>query len=294
MVDCKIWIDDFLSKNGFDASTDIQELSGGSRSKAYRIHKQIIRIPTQEKFLSEQEREASISLLLHKYLPKKYFFMVTYISFNGRYSVHPEIEGDLLQSLWNDNKLSSQQLKKIAQHIAELLFHIHSIDVTSVQKRLSQYSKICRNENITLNPDFDYGIAKNHIWNYSGGKINLDNFKTSISSKDLALCHNDLHAENIIIKDEELSGFIDFGEAGINPRITDFFHFYRLSRDFALEVIDAYNNLSPFKINIKEADYQFLSNTGYTIEKRLEAKKITPLFQNEVKKALSKFWNSLK
>lgn len=294
MLDCKVYLDDFLHKNGCVSFADIQELKGGSRSKAFLINKEVIRIPTQEKFVCEQEREALISLLLQENLPEKYLTQVTNISFNGNYSVHKEIEGDLLQSLWNENKLSSLSLKKIAKQIAELLFQIHSIDIKNIQEKLSQYSKICRNENITLNTDFDYGIAKNHIWNYSDGKINLDNFRTSISSKNLALCHNDLHAENIIIKNGVLSGFIDFGEAGINPRITDFFHFYRLSREFALEVIDAYNNLSSFKINVKEADYQFLSNTGYTIEQRLRCGKDMPLFFSEVKKALFLFTESWK
>ncbi len=294
MLDCKIWLDDFLNKNGLDSTTAIQELKGGSRSKAYRINKQILRIPTQEKFLSEQAREADISLLLQENLPEKYLTQVTHIIFNGNYSLHPEIEGDLLQALWNENKLSSLNIKKIAKQIAELLFQIHSVDIKTVQERLSQYSKICRNENITLKPDFDYEIAKKHIWDYSEGKVNLDDFRTVISSDGVALCHNDLHAENIIIKDGELSGFIDFGEGGINPRITDFFHFYRLSRDFALEVIKAYNDLSHFPINITEADYQFLSNTGYRIEQRLRAGKIMPLFYDEVKKALLLFAESLK
>ena len=125
-------------------------------------------------------------------------------------------------------------------------------------------------------------------------KFWLDDFQTPIETNCLALCHNDLHAENIIIKGGELSGFIDFGEAGINPRITDFFHFYRLSRAFALEVIEAYNSLSSHQISFQEADYQFLSNTGYTIEQRLRCGKDMPLFFKEVKNALRHFAESLK
>ena len=125
-------------------------------------------------------------------------------------------------------------------------------------------------------------------------KFWLDDFQTPIETNCLALCHNDLHAENIIIKGGELSGFIDFGETGINPRITDFFHFYRLSRAFALEVIEAYNSLSSHPISFQEADYQFLSNTGYTIEQRLRCGKDMPLFFKEVKNALRHFVESLK
>ena len=294
MVDYKFWLDDFFSKNRLYSSTNVQELKSGSRSKAFLINQKVVRIPTQEKFAREQEREALISLLLQENLPAKYSSKVTNISFNGNYSVHQEIEGDLFQSLWNKNKLSPLSLKKIAKQIAELLFQIHSIDIKLVQKKLSQHAKICRNENITLKPDFDFETAKKHILNYSDGKINLDDFQTPIETNCLALCHNDLHAENIIIKGGELSGFIDFGEAGINPRITDFFHFYRLSRAFALEVIEAYNSLSSHPISFQEADYQFLSNTGYTIEQRLRCGKDMPLFFKEVKNALRHFVESLK
>lgn len=294
MVDYKFWLDDFFSKSGLYSSTNVQELKGGSRSKAFLINQKVVRIPTQEKFAREQEREALISLLLQENLPAKYSSKVTNISFNGNYSVHQEIEGDLFQSLWNENKLSPLSLKKIAKQIAELLFQIHSIDIKLVQKKLSQHAKICRNENITLKPDFDFETAKKHILNYSDGKINLDDFQTPIETNCLALCHNDLHAENIIIKGGELSGFIDFGEAGINPRITDFFHFYRLSRTFALGVIEAYNSLSSHPISFQEADYQFLSNTGYTIEQRLRCGKDMPLFFKEVKNALRHFAESLK
>ena len=89
--------------------------------------------------------------------------------------------------------------------------------------------------------DFDYSTAKEHILEVSGGKINLDNFKTTIPTDGLALCHNDLHAGNMVVKDNKLNGFIDFGEAGVNPRITDFFHLYRLDRDLAVDVIKEYN-----------------------------------------------------
>ena len=45
-------------------------LSGGSRSRGYKINDWIVRIPTKSDFLLEQQREADISELLHKKLPK--------------------------------------------------------------------------------------------------------------------------------------------------------------------------------------------------------------------------------
>ena len=294
MTDTQCLLTEFLKENELSLDTERSLLFGGSRSRAYKIHNQIIRIPTQEKFLNEQEREAQISLLLQEYLPQKFSLQIPHLNFNKRYCVHQEIEGNLLQFEWNLEALSNKDLKNIAHEVAELLYHIHNIPLSYVENLLAKYSKICRNENITTLPDFDYQIAKNNILDYSDGRIDLDNFACTITTNGKALCHNDLHAENIIIKEAHLSGFIDFGEAGINPKINDFFHFYRLGRDFAINVIESYNLLSDYKINIKEADYQFLSNTGYTIEQRQRTGKIMPLFQDEVKKALLLFSESLK
>ena len=184
--------------------------------------------------------------------------------------------------------MDSKQRHQLASDIAELLEAVHNIPLEKVQAVTQKYAKICRNENKTVQNDFDYSTAKEHILEVSGGKINLDNFKTSIPTDGLALCHNDLHAGNMVVKDKKLSGFIDFGEAGVNPRITDFFHLYRLDRDLAVDVIKEYNKISDYKIDVKAADYQFLSNTGYTLEKR----KDRPSFKPEVAKVLENFAGS--
>jgi hypothetical protein len=53
-------------------------------------------------------------------------------------------------------------------------------------------------------------------------------------------------------------------------------------------VIKEYNKISDYKIDVKAADYQFLSNTGYTLEKR----KDRPSFKPEVAKVLENFAGS--
>jgi thiamine kinase-like enzyme len=184
--------------------------------------------------------------------------------------------------------MNTQQRHKLAVDIAEILAAVHNIPLEKVQAVTQKYAKICRNENKTVQHDFDYSTAKAHILEISNGKINLDNFKTTIPTGGLALCHNDLHAGNMVVKDNKLNCFIDFGEAGVNPRITDFFHLYRLDRDLAVDVIKEYNKISDYKIDIKAADYQFLSNTGYTLEKRKDRTSFKP----EVAKVLENFAGS--
>ncbi|MBP5399660.1 MAG: phosphotransferase [Alphaproteobacteria bacterium] len=268
------------------------EISGGSRSRGYRIGNRIVRIPLRDDSLMEQKRESEISALMQKYLPDCLKSKVTNIQFNDKCSYHQAIKGSLLEN-FNEktnayDSMNPEQRHQLAVDIAELLAAIHQIPIHKAQAITQKYAKACRNENKTELADFDYTSAKENILDASNGKINLDTFKTAIPTDGLALCHNDLHAGNMIIKDNRLNGFIDFGEAGINPRINDFFHLYRLDRNLAVDVIKEYNKISDYKIDIKVADYQFLSNTGYTLEKR----KNQPLFELEVVKVLKKFISS--
>ncbi len=272
---------EFDSYNLPFATDNAELLPGGSRSRGYKINSWIVRIPTKEEFLLEQQREAAISSLLHQELPEKLKNKVTHIHFNGKCSFHKEIIGEPLHKVYKN--MSLEQRKSLAKDIAELLCAIHNVPLTKINKVLEQYSKKCRNENKTNLTDFSYQIAKEQLLDCSAGKINLDNFKTPIPTNGLALCHNDLHDENIIIDNEgKLSGFIDFGEASINPRITDFFHLYRLDRKLMIKVISEYNKISTYKIDVQAADYQFLSNAGYTLEQR----KNRPTFKPEVTRVL--------
>ncbi len=273
------------------ATENAVELSGGSRSRGYRVGDYIVRIPLRENSLMEQMREAEISALMQEYLPENLKSKVTNVLFNGKCAYHKEIQGKLLEAYQIKNNYSamdSKQRHQLAIDIAELLAAVHNIPLEKVQAVTQKYAKTYRNENKIVQNDFDYSTAKAHILEISNGKINLDNFKTTIPTDGLALCHNDLHAGNMVVKDNKLSGFIDFGEAGVNPRITDFFHLYRLDRDLAVDVIKEYNKISDYKIDVKAADYQFLSNTGYTLEKR----KDRPSFKPEVAKVLENFAGS--
>lgn len=283
-----------MDLNDFDlpfATENAVELSGGSRSKGYCVGGYIVRIPLREDSLMEQMREAEISALMQEYLPENLKSKVTNVRFNGKCAYHKEIQGDLLETYQvknNYSTMNAQQRHKLAVDIAEILAAIHNIPLAEVQTVTSKYAKTSRNENKTESAEFDYSTAKAQIFNVSNGKINLDKFKTTIPTDGLALCHNDLHAGNMVVKDNKLNGFIDFGEAGVNPRITDFFHLYRLDRDLAADVIKEYNKISDYKIDVKAADYQFLSNTGYTLEKR----KDRPSFKPEVAKVLENFAGS--
>lgn len=275
----------------FDTDNAV-ELTGGSRSKGYRVNGWIVRIPLRDTTLMEQKREAEISALMQKHLPAHLKDKVTNVRFNGKCAYHKEIQGDLLAAYRGVDyyaKMNAKERQRLSAEIAELLAAIHNIPLVEVQAITQKYAKTCFNENKTVAAEFNYEVAKVQIFNVSDGKLDLDAFKATIPTDGLSLCHNDLHSGNIIIKNGQLSGFIDFGEAGVNPRINDFFHLYRLDRNLAVNVIDEYNKLSDYKIDVRAADYQFLSNTGYTLEQR----KDRPSFKPEVAKVLENFCNNL-
>jgi len=276
----------------FDTDNAV-ELTGGSRSRGYWVNGWIVRVPLRGTTLVEQKREAEISALMQKHLPAHLKDKVTNVRFNGKCAYHKAIQGDLLAAYRGVDyyeKMNTKERQKLSGDIAELLVAIHNIPLVEVRTITQKYAKTCFNENKTVLADFDYEVAKARIWDVSGGRLDLDAFKITIPTDGLSLCHNDLHSGNIIIKNGILSGFIDFGEAGINPRINDFFHLYRLDRSLTVNVIDEYNKLSDYKIDIGVADYQFLSNTGYTLEQR----KDRPAFKPEVAKVLEIFCNNLR
>ena len=219
-----------MDLNDFDlpfATDNAIELSGGSRSKGYRVGDYIVRIPLREDSLTEQKREAEISALMHEYLPENLKSKVTNVRFNGKCAYHKEIQGDLLETYQVRNNYSimdAQHRHKLAIDIAEILAAIHNIPLAEVEEVTSKYTKTSRNENKTKLAEFDYSTAKAHILEISNGKINLDNFKTTIPTGGLALCHNDLHAGNMIIK----RGRLDLQSVGQLPHgaggRTAFFH----------------------------------------------------------------------
>lgn len=164
------------------SSENAELLSGGSRSLGYRVNGWIMRIPTKEDFLIEQKREADISELLHKELPENLRNKVTYTHFNGKCSFHREIIGDTLQKVYKD--MSVKQRKDLAMDIAELLHAIHNIPFSEVNKAVSKYSKICRNENKTTLSDFNYHIAREQLLDCSLNKLDLNTFETKIPKSD--------------------------------------------------------------------------------------------------------------
>lgn len=136
---------------------NIEELSGGSRSRGYRVNGYIVRIPVRYDIHMEQKREAEISALMQQNLPEHLKNRVTNVCFNGKCAYHKEIQGELLDHVYT--KMNFKERHQLAKDIAELLVAIHHVPTSQVQTITQKYVKTCRNENKTQQADFDYNIT---------------------------------------------------------------------------------------------------------------------------------------
>lgn len=245
-------------------------LIGGSKSFAYRVNDYVVRFPKAEIIWQSQQLEVKISELLQAKLPDKWKNKVTNVvccsTSQYPFACHKIIKGKICDNIRGEtsyntcyDNLSESQKKLLAKDIAEFLVALHSIptDITN---------PMAENWNFTNKADFDYELCKSVLLKFSNNKINIDNFKCSIASDDVVFTHNDMSGSNLILdetKDNVLQGILDFGNAGIMPRINDFFPYYKINRQLSRDIIAVYNQISNTKISQQMADYIVLVYLGY-------------------------------
>lgn len=245
-------------------------LVGGSKSFAYRVNDYVVRFPKAEIIWQSQQLEAKISKLLQAKLPDKWKNKVTKVTccstFEYPFAYHKIIKGKICDNIRGEtdyntcyDNLSESQKKLLAKDIAEFLEALHSIP-TDIANPLAE------NWNFTNKADFDYELCKSMLLKYSNNKINLDDFKNDIANDDIVFAHNDMSGSNLILDEQQdnvLQGILDFGNAGIMPRINEFFPYYKINRHLARQIIDEYNQISNIKVNQSSADYTILAYLGY-------------------------------
>ena len=245
-------------------------LVGGSKSFAYQVNDFVVRFPKVEIIWQSQQLEVKISELLQAKLPDKWKNKVTNVvccsTSEYPFAYHKIIKGKICDNIRGEtsyntcyDNLSESQKKLLAQDIAEFLVSLHSIP-TEITNPMAE------NWNFTSKPDFDYELCKSVLLKYSDNKINIDDFKCNIANDDLVFAHNDMSGSNIVLDEQQdnvLQGILDFGNAGIMPRINDFFPYYKINRHLARHIISAYNEISSIKINQSSADYTVLVYLGY-------------------------------
>lgn len=273
-----------LRESGLSFLTEeIIHLPGGSKSFAMQIGNHVVRFPKSESVHQSLRREALISKILQKNLSAeqrgKTANIRCYDNVSYPFSRHKIIKGKICDYIRGETEyntcyenLSAAQKNLLADDIAVFLTELHTIKET-VKNPLSE------NWDFFQRKDFDHNACRNILLKYSGGQIDLKDFRSDFSSSDIVFAHNDMSGSNLIINEtfpRVLQGIIDFGNAGLMPRLNEFFPYYKIHRNLARRVITHYNRKNDGIINQTAADYMALGCLGYFMNKSEKQNKPPP------------------
>jgi len=159
------------------------------------------------------------------------------------------IQGNLLNEVWPN--LSEKQRNDIMAELGELHYKIHSsisvkeaqrlglkVHDTSIKEELAQYKKII--EEKIVESDRLHELFK---------KIEESLNNLSANEPAYGIIHGDLHQGNILIKNEHLSGVVDFGDCVVGDIERDFSHYARHYPEHLDDLINAYEKSSGIKLN---------------------------------------------
>lgn len=183
------------------------------------------------------------------------------------------VEGEILTpKLFNDFTETEQE--NLAKDIALFVKEMHSLELPDIEDL---------EINVLEDYKSDYEYLKENI--YSLIPIEAQNYldkfyKSILNNKNMinykkVLCHNDLSCNHILIKNNKLSGIIDFGDVAITDADKDFVYLLEQSdeeigREFGLKVLKYYN-----QTNIESAVWKSdLNDMYYPIEQTICGKNI--------------------
>lgn len=258
-----------ISKRGLlpftmDKNSVVKRFTNGNQSLPLAVYPDkskndefVVRMPRNDAAAKEMKQDSIFSEYLNSYIKKTKIPNVSYIESEGNIpiAVHRSIQGKTMNfndqpDTLNYSDLSEDQKKLLAKDIAVFLNELHQIPVD--------------NQSIIPKSDLRYydpkKSAKYRELMHQFG-INMDDFETG-KEEDMVCCHNDCHGGNMAFNTEKehvLQGVFDFGMCGVNNRSSDFVKLYQIDRELARLTIDEYNKISPTKVNIKDADRQYLA-----------------------------------
>lgn len=253
----------------------LSRLNGGSKSFAFSVNGYVVRFPKAEVIWQSQQQEAQISELLQANLSDKWKSKVTKVSCceasDYPFAYHKMIKGKICDNIRGETdyntcfaNLSDMQKDLLAADIADFLTELHRI-------KANIFNPMAENWNFLLKSDFDYEACKFLLAKYTKQQINLDDFVCDIVQDDFVVAHNDMSGSNLAVDETQehiLQGILDFGNAGLMPRINEFFPYYKISRRLARQIISCYNEQNTAKINQQAADYMLLVYCGYFLDLR--------------------------
>lgn len=252
---------------------DIFVLGQGLDSVAYLVnHEYIFKKSKHDEAKTRSKKEIKVL----NYLKGKVTLQIPDVEYySDKYGVcgYKEIKGDRLtpvmyQSMTDDEK------DKLAQDIALFLKEMHSVTLPDIGNLELHIIDDYRSDHATLKETIYDKIPE-------GSKAYLDDLykrildDKRISEYSVALCHNDLSCNHILIRNNKAVGIIDFGDAAITDRDKDFVYlledsYQEIGREFGIIVLEYYGH--PNKdIAILKAD---LNDEYYPIEQIIGGQRI--------------------
>ena len=259
-----------LADSGFTKLHNITHLQSGSRLVAYYADDYVVRFPKAEVIWQTMQREKAVIDMVYPYL-MPYFedkiHKIELINDTYPFSISKRFYGKICDGRPESDhavlyqNINPEQQLKLAQDLAIFFYLMHQIDYTKLN--IPEPTEVIDNWDVTLRDNFDYESARQALLPH---KIDLDDYKPTVSNADKAFCHNDLSGSNLLLNpesDDILAGIIDFGNAIVMPKYQDFYPLYKISRKLAVEVLNEYNKLTVSKIEQKQTDFMALCYIGY-------------------------------
>lgn len=246
----------------------IKVIGAGLDSVAYLVNDEYIFKKSKHKEAAENMKK-EISVL--RYLEGKLPLEIPRIEFydaDVNICGYKEIKGTILTPEMYSS-MNNEEQKQLAKDIANFLIQLHALPLPEIDDLELDVIEDYKN---------DYEALKSMIYDKipSQSKEYLDKLFSRILTDEkitkysVALCHNDLSCNHIIMRNKKVIGIIDFGDVAITDRDKDFVYLLEdsdeeIGREFGLKVLNYYNHPNK-EIAILKAD---LNDEYYPIEEIL-------------------------
>ena len=260
-----------LIENEFNLKiTEMKKMGEGLESEAFLVNGTYIFKHSKH---SEAFKSMAKEVEVLNYLNGKISIDIPKIEFYSpehHISGYKLVEGKILTpELFNGFAETEQE--NLAKDIALFVKEMHALKLPDIEDL---------EINVLEDYKSDYEYLKENI--YSLLPIESQNYldKSILNNENMTnykkvLCHNDLSCNHILIKDNKLSGIIDFGDVAITDADKDFVYLLEQSdeeigREFGLKVLKYYN-----QTNIESAVWKSdLNDMYYPIEQTICGKNI--------------------
>ncbi len=227
----------------------IRKIGEGTGNSAYEVNSNLVfRFPKTSESQQQLEQEIKLQRLLKKYITlpiPQFIFLPTDHSFVGYEKIlgTPLIEVSGGFTGWDN----------FSRQIGEFVSKLHTIPTAE----LSELK--LKTENKTFEEWQRYSYPFYEKTKYLIPERFLSNIESFFNSKskntdiDLVLCHNDLGIEHILVKNDKVSGIIDWGGAALTDSAADFARIYRdLGEEVLDSILNEYSMISVDKSEIRK------------------------------------------